>query len=340
MRLSALILISLSVACTPEPACKDANCATDLTDDGTDGLTDDDAQSDEPDEIPLCDDGIEETFPEDGARNAYFHGRVEVLLEEEDPSATLSLTATAGGRDVPGTSTLEGNRVVFVPTDGLASEKEYKATLLRDCGQSSFTFQTSPIGDEVDTDALVGRTYDLDIFAGRIVQPPGAGALIPLIAGNTLPILASVAGLDGDVIDWRIGAGTNDLPMAQEVCFATAEIVGADFSSNPYFSFGTPLLDLDLGVANLPVFDAELSGSFAPQGLSMEGVAIAGVLDARDFASLVAFEADILCGLLGGCTPCADAEPFCLPFYADGISGALVPGMSLVEVTPADVCVF
>lgn len=324
----------LVIGCAPEEACKDTNCLTDVTDE-SDTLTTDEPVDTAPPELPACDEGIEETFPEAGTNDAYFRTRVEILLDEADESATLSLT-TPNGRRVAGTSAIEGARVVFTPDENLDPDKEYTATLRRDCGEWSFAFETAPVSGLVSPDILPGRTYEIDIFGGRIVRPAGVGALLPLIAGDTLPILAGVAAADASTLDWRIGAGTTELPMTQELCAVTAEIAAADFSANPYFEFEAAELNIDLTVAVLPITNARLSGSFAPAAISMQGIAISGVIDARDFSGLLIFDADELCSLLGGCVACPDGEETCLPFYADSITGPLVPGLEMVQVTPAD----
>ena len=121
--------------------------------------------------------------------NAYYRTVVDIELDDADDSATL--TVSAGGSAVAGTTTADGNLLSFVPDSPLASSTEHEVEITWADGACSVTttFTTSDVGSAIsDPSGLVGNAYDLDLESGRFVEPAGVGSLLGKFLGDVTPV--------------------------------------------------------------------------------------------------------------------------------------------------------
>ena len=90
--------------------------------------------------------------------------------------------------------------------------------------------------------------------------------------------------------------------------------------------------------------DLEVSGAFTADASQIVGASVAGVIDTRPLTSLIGATGDdgAICDLVGmagaSCIACPDGTgEYCLTMLVEQLAAALVGGVTVVEVTPADV---
>lgn len=338
---SGLILATLFVGVT---AC-DGGDGKDPTDETGDTDTDG------------CTTTISSTLPADAATEVYYRTPIEVNFSADAPDATLTLT-DAGGTEVTGTSSADGKKAIFAPGAALMPSTAYTLGITYCDGEKSAetTFTTSATGAAIaDPATLVGNTYDIDLATARITEPPGVGGLLTgLLADLDEKLLVSVGEYDmGASTLTMFGAlGSEDGgTITQDTCEVSIEFpIAADFSGNPYFEIEGD--DVTIGAAGIEVTlkTLKLTGSFAPDGASLDGVTLEGSADTRDFVELLgdalggATGDTAVCDLVGQlapgveCEDCGDGSITCLSIVADSLEANQVAGLSLVQVTQDDIC--
>jgi hypothetical protein len=275
-------------------------------------------------------------FPAADSVGTYYRGTVEAHFQTIDESARLTVVGARGSQ------TWADNVLVFTPDAPFSSSTTYMARVEFECGSSEWEFTTSDVGPVVNAD-LIGRTYDIDLYAGRW-HPRGFGDLIEWSFLSDL--MVEVVGVDGDRLILR-GATTSyvdDEDVVPSTCFATADFEPADFSQDPYFAGSEEEFHLALydGLWT-PIHDMALTGAFAADGSRMEGLTLEGTIDTRPLAPLLPFEPDEdeVCMLAqtmsSACVPCGDGSgDFCLPIHIDSLPGRLVEA-SIPAIEPADI---
>jgi hypothetical protein len=289
-----------------------------------------------------CPNSILEEFPESGTDSAFYRTSVEFTLATADAAASISLSDEAG-TDVPGTSSVVDNRVVFKPSSPLSSSTTYNATMDWECGPTSVTWMTSGVGDPIeDVGGLVDQTYSLDLASGRFVQPAGVGDILGSLLEFELFI--GVTKADASSIN-MIGALSDDSGLAQDLCTETIDFpVAASFGENPYFEIVSDSLPIAVEDFVVVIEDMELSGAFSADASSVEGVVLAGKIDTRPLVDLVSpggGENDV-CVLMQtfsvDCEECGDGSgPFCLTVFVDSMTATGVDDLTITPRTADDI---
>lgn len=251
-----------------------------------------------------------ETLPMDGATDVFYRSEVAFTLSRYDRSAGLSID------DVPGQSRIEEDVVTFTPDAPLSPSTEYTARFTYCEGQRelSLRFTTSSTGAAVDSQSLVGQTWQVDLLSGRIVEPPGVGSLLESYLEFDLLLQAVQA--DANTLGLRMASG--DDQGTQEPCAGTVDLV-TDFSANPAFSYGPQDTRMPFGANTVTLEDFTLSGALTPDSSGMQGLRIGGRADTRPLVDLVEEGGpdDAICSLMAGfgvtCVTCSsDGGPYCI----------------------------
>lgn len=286
---------------------------------------------------PYCGERVTDTWPEAGRQNVYYRTAIEFWLDPA-PEPTDALVLTANGSEVPGSTLVHPDRLEFVPDAPLAAATSYTVGLAG-CPQSEIGWSTSLAGDPVDTVALVGTTYAVDIESGRWLEPVGIGALL---AGSlTVDILVGVQQADATSIQ-VIGGVSEQGSTAQDLCVETADFPPADFGQNPYFEIGPQALSLTVMGADIEMSDLHLTGSFRPDFAGLEGATLEGTLDTRGLVDAIdpggpdSAVCDLLLGLGVACGPCPDGTNLCVAAVVDDLVAPAVVG-PLVPRTAYDI---
>jgi hypothetical protein len=177
----------------------------------------------------------------------------------------------------------------------------------------------------------------VDLASARWVEPAGVGALLQqyfdsalLLEFNqlapTLDVLMSLSALPG-----------------QDLCELTVDQPPGDFSQDPYFSVGPATVAFDMQGIDIAWEGMNLTGTFSPDGSTLEGVTLIATQDTRPLVQLIGgYGDDAVCDLVlafgVSCVACpSDGQPYCLTTRVDNMIGQLEPGIDLVPITPSDV---
>lgn len=291
------------------------------------------------DTSPPCTVEIDETFPADGATNAYYRGAIEFHLSDPDSSATI----TIDGVDGVSSANEEGDVITFTPSAPLAPSTPYTASLSYCRGDASISFTTSALGGTIaDPSSLNNRVYTLDLQAEdvRIVIPEGVGSVLESYLDVTLFI--QVADANSSTLS-MFGAVADDAGTAQDYCSPTLDFPTAEFTAAPYFEVGPQTTTISVADYTVTIEDLYISGTFATDGSYWGGGVLSGSVDTRPLVDLVeeGGEDGAICEIVAGfgvaCETCpADGQPYCLSIKAVGLGGDEVTSTSLEEIEMAD----
>ena len=285
--------------------------------------------------IDGCDNGIDETYPEAGATDAYWRADIEFALDDPDESGP-SIVLTQGGTEVAGTTWTSEDleTVYFTPDASLDPATSYEATLTYCVGDATIDFTTSSLGEALSADIL-DKTYVIDLASARFVEPAGVGELIGEFV--TMNVLVGVATVDGTDLT-MMGALSVEGGTDQDFCTPTFDLT-ADFAESPYFVIAAPSIELAVAGYVIPLQNFEVSGTFAADGSYFGGGVLAGMVDARDIVDMID-EVDSwedACNLTASfgapCIACDDGTESCLSLRADQILAEENPGQVLEVVT-------
>jgi hypothetical protein len=279
-----------------------------------------------------CDVRVLSALPPDEAEEVYFGTDVVYRLSEADPTATITVVEQASGALVPGTSVVTDTSVTWSGDAPFEPNTGYVSTLTYTCGEEIDRWSTSGAGGPVqDPYSLRNNVYSVDLTEGRWVQPYGIGPIMnALLVG--VEILVSPTDVS-TTIDMRgaLGDGNGN----QDLCEPSVEFPQAAFE-DPSFSVETPRLDLSVGDTAAGIDDFTLTGSFAPDGSTLEGVTVGGSIDTRALVPLIdgssdaAFCQEIDVTLHVSCEECADQSgPYCLALLIDSITAEQVGSQGL-----------
>ncbi|TNE88506.1 MAG: hypothetical protein EP330_14125 [Deltaproteobacteria bacterium] len=333
-----------------DPDCAGAAACSEEADADTDADADADADTDtdtDTDTDPCTQNSVVEVFPANGVTNAYYRTRVDVTLDNPDPTATLALST--GSSAVGGSASQVEDRLSFVPDAPLAPATAYDVAVTYANGACSVDtrFTTSEVGGSLsDTSSLVGKAYDVDLASGRFVEPPGIGSLLGKYLGDVTFYL-SPKRINATELT-MIGALGNDAGTGQSVCDPTMDLPAADFTEDPYFDIDATgsTTNLTFQGVTTAIDDLRISGAFAPDGSYISGMVFAGSVDTRPLVDLVeeGGNPDAICELASAigvqCEDCGGGEVFCLSVYVDNVSAVEATGVTITEqADPYDPCV-
>ena len=263
---------------------------------------------------------------------------------DKDDSATISLSGPDG--EISGSSDWSDKTLTFTPSEDLAFDTTYEATLTHCGGSDSESFSTSNVGSGLDGGeaSLVDKTYSVDLAAANFVKPPDVGTLLGSLLTQNILIGIDDANESSITMKGALAEPGND---DQDMCTATFGIPTADFSTAPYFSVSADAITIAVSGFNININDFTLEGDFTPDGSQISGAVLAGQLDARDLAPAIvetglitAEDPDEVCGLLSGfgveCEPCTDGKDYCVTVEVNDIN-AEETGNTLEDVTQAAV---
>lgn len=279
-----------------------------------------------------CDVVLEETTPFDGQTDTYWRDPFTFSFSEPDPTATVVF-------DPSGTATWDDSEttLTFTPAAPLAPNTDYTVGIDFCRSSPELSFRTSELGSPItDPASLVGRTYAVDLSAGRFVE--GAGIAEPLSAFFNRSVLFQVTHLDATGLDLRVAvSGTPTDPAGQDQCFATIDMVDLDPSEAPFFAFDLDDFVLGAWEGSLALAGFSMEGTVAPDGTYVGGVQYSVVVPVSQLGAVFGND-DVAenCALIEAqgevCETCPDfSDAACVTISADRIT-ALSLDADLTEV--------
>ncbi|MEN0064782.1 MAG: Ig-like domain-containing protein [Myxococcota bacterium] len=275
-----------------------------------------------------CPNELESSLPEDGATTVNYRSNLRFSLAEPDDTAVITL-ADAEGNDVPGTSRVESDVVIFDPTDPLTPETSYTATLSYECDKDeTVSFTTSSTGLPLTIDPI-GRVYNLDLTTGLWTVPPGIGNLITSLITTDISLLFMAESIvedgDGGPIISFIGSSKDPLDPDQQDDCVDPFLVEGGMWTDPFFVGATDQLTIEVLGIEATIVNLEIEGDYTPDGSAIEIARFAGEIDDRQIAALDLCDA---ISVLASCGPCSlepasetciqlQVENLRLPFLAD-----------------------
>lgn len=258
-------------------------------------------------------------YPDFDATGVYYRTSIEFAMSTVESDATLSITG------VTGTQQIVDNRVVFTPDAPLSPSTSYDMTLDWSCGPTTSSFTTSDIGAAATPAGLIGKTYTLDIGAGRFVQPEGIGSLV----GGLLetPLLVGVVAADATTVTFK------SVPESStDQCNELSDFDAGNFTENPYFEAHADAVALDIQEVVVTLQNTDMTGAFSASGDKIVGMTLSGTLDVSPLEVIVGSDpCKALAGVGATCEPCPDGvSNSCLTVYVDGLTASEAAGVSLV----------
>ncbi len=334
-----LFLFGALAACNDDKGEETGNIEEtgDTGESGETGETDD--ETGDTNVVTPCETVATATTPEDEESGWYYRDPLFVTFSDDAAGATFALTDPAGTAVSLSEGWSDGNfQVTLTPDVPLAGNTTYTLHIEVCEYTGDLTFTTSAYGSpmEESADALVGKTYVLDLSKSEILQPEGLGLF--LASYLTEPLLIGVNNADESLIG-LVGA------QGYKKADGTYKQVGddvwifpdADFTTNPYFSASTPSIGIDYLDATITIESFELAGTFAPDGSAIGGGHAQGWGDTREMGPLLELGDDpgAVCefidalGLGVSCSACADGEPYCLFLEVEFDEAPLAEGLTI-----------
>jgi len=291
-----------------------------------------------------CESSISTPIPAEGDE-VYYRSMLTVEFgQDEAGSATMALTDSAG-TDIAGTSSFSTDGTVgyFTPDAALTPDSDYTLTVAYSCDKTAdVNFSTSDIGTPVaDAGSIVDAVFNIDITSGRVVEPEGVGdlllGLIPEDSDINILVSATDYDADNDEVMMRGALGvTEGGNIVQDICTPHIDFPEvADFSENPYFSIEGENVAIDVQDIAIEIDSLAVSGAYASDLSSIQGVEVAGLIDARKIDLGDSSDLGDLCALAAAfteCIPCDDGEAQCLRLRVIDVEALQTSTDGLVEV--------
>jgi len=319
MRNSLLFALAL-LACSSDKEEEDTG-GIDATGDESDADTDTDTDTDT-DADTDCNVDIDDMSPEDNEDGVYYRNPVQVWLDGDDPTASITVT-DVDGRSIDGVVSNDGGLVSFSPDPSLTPDLGHNVSFTWCGGEENLSFQTSDLGLPLEGD-LSDQTFALDLGSATWIEPAGVGDLVG--AYLDMNLLVGVQSMEGGMIDF-IGAMGEGSTTDQDMCMPTIDFEPGDFSETPYFTVGPADMPVALMGYSVTVFGMSVSGTFDHGGDWMGGVEMKGAFDIAEIGPAIGgavgfdlSDPDVACGtiaMLGvNCGPCPHKdEEHCLSLH-------------------------
>jgi len=316
------------------------NCEGPSSDDD-DTNPDSDPDEDTDPETDTCGIQVDSSAPNSGDGDVSWWTGVTFTLDDNDPTASISVTSQAGS-DIPGTSSVVDNEVIWSADTNLEPDTTYSATLDWCGGLQDIQFSTAPTGEPLETD-VSGETFALDLGTAEWIKPEGVGSLLG--GGIDQSILVGVQEASEDV-DFIIAIPDGDTDE-QDYCLPTLDFEPTSFEYSPNFRLGPVDMPISMMGYSLTIYEMDISGVFVSDGSGMEDVKLAGAIDLRDIGDALGeltggmlSDADSACDLIVmfgvSCNPCPDdGEPLCIDVELDDVL-ATATGSVIEVVEEAD----
>ena len=269
-----------------------------------------------------CQDPLE-PLPADGSSDVALTSPIEFV--SGGFTGNESIEFSTGGVPLAGTTTVDGDRVIFEldPSESMRQLTKYDV-VLDWCGGPTETSWTT----------LVDAAYSVDLAAGTWVEPVGIG---PLILGELdAMILLGMEGESGDELDALGASGTTAAPVSQDICVPTFDFPTADFTNSPDFDVGPTDFEVQVDDVVIVMEDAHFSGSIA--GARIEDVVFTARLDSRSLHDLIGGSdpgdaCDLHLAFGGQCVPCLDGQLYCMNVHMTDLTGQFVPNLVVDPIT-------
>ncbi len=188
--------------------------------------------------------------------------------------------------------------LVVRPTQKLEPLTTYSVIVELAGAAYGYGFTTSDVGTPlVDDSTIDGQTYALSLDPISVYSPSGLEAFLAPLGSGALWLL-NVQMAPGDV---EMGVDlAPTLPLSEEdvevgaseqdPCSTVTAVGGIEAAvswSNPYFSSGAQLFELELGEHTLLLEEGLLDGDFTPDGQGMSNVGLQGWLRAESLGSML-----------------------------------------------------
>ncbi len=254
----------------------------------------------------------------------------------------VDITVRSGGEILQGTSEIDesGRRVVFTPLEGLPRSSAVEVELAWESPESpaSWAFDTGAWGDPLDdpTD-LVGAVQRLDL--GTAARHRGLAAMFAAMHGEKGLLLGIAEDSALEIGALQLDVVTADEDGFQEPCVPVSRVTDPEAPGlwlDPTASLRGVDVPMPLAGSgdHYTLQDADLDWTVHPDGDSIAGATLTGVLDAREIDPLLTNEDDdeegVLCDLVRKtvgveCFDCPDGSgPFCMDLELSGMTGARV----------------
>lgn len=341
--MTLLLLLSL-VGCTDDATSTlPADSGGTPTDTGgtsdTGGTTD---TVDTQDTTPPCTITVRDTEPQSDEDEVFWRDPLRVWFDgsfHDRALPSLSLTLDADRSAVAFAAAWDDgvDSVVLTPDAPLQPSSGYTLTVDA-CDQTwAVPFTTGTYGSGVDAgpESLVDRTWVLEMGRVAWTEPEGAGDLMSVFF--TDPLLIGVTRYEAGVIDLLVGMGDfTDLDgFIQLKGQGTWDVPDVALSDAGWFTGQAESIVFRYQGVEVPVHGFALQGTFAPDGSSIGGASIQGLVDTRTIPLLFNLDQpDFICTTYAAdygleCTLCPDDELLCLDLKGEDVTLDEQPGLVL-----------
>jgi hypothetical protein len=260
----------------------------------------------------------------------------------------FSLTAADGSTvDVEVEWDDGGDEATLSIPGGLAGSTDY--VLAVTCAETTtISFSTSEYGIplSIGDDALIGRTFALDLAGAHVGEPAGFGAIIGAFVENPLVIGISEIDTTEGEIEFIAAEGTlgSDGVVRQDMDKHTVHFEDGDWSAAPYFAASTEWLlivyeAIGSPTTKIPLHDVDFEGTFNADATLLGGGRLTGLVDTRHMGPLIGLgsHASAWCDSMMDfglpCIGCGDGHATCIYMDAYFDDAPLVDGFTMVPVT-------
>lgn len=266
--------------------------------------------------------------PLDGEANLGVNATINLKLSGPVSAEDVALSLTP---PTPTRLAVGPDELVFTPDALLVPDTRYdwEVTL---CGEAlaGGSFTPRAYGELVGPRDLIDRTFQLDTRQARW----GLGAQDPVFIDRYGGLtLIEVTDGDAATLDLLIAPGSDTTGVILQSSGALVRAPDVPFHHNPYLTLSLDALTSTPSGGAVTLNDLLLELAFTNTGVAISDGRLKVTVDLREPSAAgldercAALEAEVG----AGCAPCADGERACVTAQLTGLTGALIPGLHLVE---------